>query len=202
MKKKLALIFAIVGWVTLTSRLTLSVLNGNETSLITVIRFFSYFTVLTNMLVAIYFTNIALKNASQKNTVWNKAGTLTALATLMTLVAIVYHIMIAPSRNITGLPLLLSSILHTWLPIAIVVFWYRYENMRNVRPKQLLYWLLYPTFYTFYVLLKGYFSGFYPYFFFDITTIGLQQVIVNLFWLLLTISAFLGVFFLLSKRIR
>ncbi len=61
MKRNLALIFALIGWFAIIAQFGLMIENRVSSIPETIIRFFSFFTIITNTLVAIYFTCIFLK---------------------------------------------------------------------------------------------------------------------------------------------
>ena len=78
MKKAIFLILAILGWITLIVRLYLRIVESDFTPLESTIQFFSYFTILTNLLVTIYCTRQLFKSDQQENSLFDKPETLTA----------------------------------------------------------------------------------------------------------------------------
>ena len=78
MKKAIFLILAILGWITLIVRLYLRIVESDFTPLESTIQFFSYFTILTNLLVTIYCTKQLFKSDQQENSLFDKPETLTA----------------------------------------------------------------------------------------------------------------------------
>ncbi|MFC3161459.1 hypothetical protein ACFOEQ_26135 [Chryseobacterium arachidis] len=65
MKKILALIFALIGWFAVIMQYQLMLEDSKFTFLEMTIQFFSYFTILTNIIVAVYFTSQLGKNPQQ-----------------------------------------------------------------------------------------------------------------------------------------
>jgi hypothetical protein len=91
MKKKLAAIFAIAGWFAIIAQYFLMIENRQATISETTIRFFSFFTILTNILAAVYFTSVIFtKNLETK--LHGTPGFLTALTTYITIVGLVYQV--------------------------------------------------------------------------------------------------------------
>lgn len=199
MKKNLALVLALIGWATLITRLTVRIQTEEVPAYESVIRFLSYFTILSNLLITIFFTIMVLKPDGKG--FWHKPGTLTALAAIMTFVGIIYHITLRPIWNPEGLDLITSEIHHTLVPLGTILFWYLYET-KGVAPfSNLLKWLLYPVIYIVYVLIRGTFSDFYPYYFLDISTNGLDKVLINAMALFVVITLFIFIFHIISKRL-
>lgn len=85
MKQKLALFLAILGWMAVILQFYLMMETSTITRLESVIRFFSYFTILSNLILAISF----LIQAFQKETI----GILTPITVYITIVGLVYQIL-------------------------------------------------------------------------------------------------------------
>jgi len=200
MKKAIALLMAIIGWVALILRLKMRIESEDVAITESILRFFSYFTILTNLLVTIYFSSIVFSKS--KKTVFHKHGTLTALAAFMTFVGLAYHILLRSLWNPTGLTMVLDEIHHTIVPIATIIFWYLYENKPKVKFKKISVWLLYPCLYIIWALVRGKLSSFYPYYFLDINTLGFQKVMINALGLLSVLFIFLGLYYIIGKRVK
>lgn len=143
----------------------------------TTIRFFSYFTILTNILVAVYLSSMALyKN---NDSLFHKPGTLTAVTTYITIVGLVYQFILRSTWNPTGMQKVVDELLHSVMPVLTIIYWYLYEQKRTVFFKQIPAWLIYPLAYLVFILLRGQFSGFYPYPFVDVGNIGLSKALIN-----------------------
>jgi hypothetical protein len=103
MKRLLSIFFAIIAWFAVLVQYYLMVENRVASIGETTIRFFSFFTILTNSLVAIYFSLITLK--AEKG-LWARIyqpGTLTAITVYITIVGLVYQIILRPLWQPTGL---------------------------------------------------------------------------------------------------
>ncbi|RPA67304.1 hypothetical protein EF405_15615 [Cyclobacteriaceae bacterium YHN15] len=190
MKKNVALIFAIIACFAVIVQFYL-MLEGRTNPLgETVTRFFSYFTILTNTLVAFYFLSQAFK--SEGDSLWYQPGTLTAITVYIIVVGLVYQIVLRPIWDPQGLARLVDELLHSVNPLLVLGFWWYYEEKSKLQWSQMPYWLLYPFFYLVCILLRGYFSGFYPYPFVNVNELGFQMVALNslvLFCVFLSLSA-------------
>ncbi len=200
MKTNIALVMAIIGWVVLFLKLKLRIETEDVATSESVLRYLSYFTILTNLLVTIYFSSIVLFR--KKQAIFHKPGTLTALAAFMTFVGLAYHILLRNLWNPTGLTMVLDETHHTLVPLATILFWYLYENKRVISFNKIRIWALYPVLYLTWALVRGEISSFYPYYFLDINNLGLQQVIINAIALLVIIVLFLLLYLFIGKKMK
>lgn len=200
MKKNLALFFALVGWFAVIAQFILMIENRVTPIPETVVRFFSFFTILTNTLVAIYFTCIAfVKNQELKSI--NKPGILTAIATYIFMVGIIYQLVLRHVWQPQGLQMIVDELLHSIIPILVIVFWYMYERTKSVSYSHLLKWAIYPLTYLIFILIRGSFSNFYPYPFVDVTNLGMASVLTNSVVLLLMFLMISALFVFIGKTI-
>ena len=161
MKKNIALIFAIIAWFAVITQFYLMMENRVASVPETIIRFFSFFTILTNTLVAVYFTVLSL--AKNQKGFWQQPGTLTAITVYILVVGLVYQLVLRQIWEPEGMQKVVDELLHSVNPVLVLIFWFIYEKKNNIRWSQLPYWLLYPLIYLVYILVRGHLSGFYPY---------------------------------------
>lgn len=185
----LSLIFALVGWFSIIAQYYLMVKNTQVSFTEANIRFFSYFTILTNIIVTVYFTLQAFNRIPKIK----KSGILTAITIYILIVGLVYQIILRSTWDPKGLQKLVDELLHTIMPISVLTYWYLFENKR-LNYGQILPWTIYPLLYLFYILIRGYFSDFYPYPFINVINLGYFQVFINSFWILF-LFAVLSMFF-------
>lgn len=179
MKKNLSLLFALIGWFAVLTQFYLMMDNRVASVAETIIRFFSFFTILTNSLVAVYFTYQYSTGSSSIKSFFDKAGVLTAICLYITIVGLVYQIVLRHIWEPTGMQMLVDELLHSVIPILTIFYWFRYENKREIQWGHLPYILIYPLIYLVYILVRGSFSGFYPYPFVNVTELGLNTVLFN-----------------------
>lgn len=74
------------------------------------------------------------------------------------------------------------------------MFWFLYEDKKKVVFSNLVPWFLFPVIYIGYVLIRGNSSGFYPYPFLNVDTLGAQQVTINIIILLFVLLIFMLIF--------
>ncbi len=181
-----ASIAAIAGWITVILRFYLSI----NTSLADgtgigsgVISFFSYFTVLTNILVALAFTAGSMKSSNAKpqlvTSLLQQPSTVTAIAVYITIVAAVYHLLLSQLWDPQGLTKIVDIMLHTVMPAAYLIYWWLGVPKRSLQWRGALVWLSYPIGYSVYTLLLGAVRNQYPYPFTDVSALGYTQVLFN-----------------------
>ena len=169
-------IIAAAAWYALA--LQLSILLRTSTNWAgTLFNFFGYFTILTNTLVALVLTapTVPLTGTARFAT----PNVRTAAAVYIAIVGIVYVIVLQELWNPQGAQALADLILHKLVPILYVGYWLVFEPHGRVRWRAALMWLIYPAIYLAYSLVRGAMTGWYPYPFLDVGTIGYARVLVQ-----------------------
>jgi hypothetical protein len=175
-------IYTAISWFALLLQLYLIIVNRKLGLAATIVQYFSYFTILTNILVAICFTSLLLKPGV--NNFFNKPKTLAAMAVYITIVGAIYNLVLRQLWNPQGWQLLADNLLHTVVPILFVGYWVVAVPKRNLRWKDFLPWLIYPAIYLVYILIRGALTNLYPYPFTDVGTYGYATVGMNSLWVM------------------
>lgn len=186
----LAAITALLGWSALVLQFYLLVyptspdMPGGWTG---ASRFFGYFTVLTNILVALVLSAPLLKGRIGR---WLSSASVRAATTVyVAIVGIVYALVLKQLWNPQGLQKLADLALHEIVPILYVLHWIFFGRTRSLRPGEVLGWLTYPGTYLVYALLRGALEGWYAYPFLDPSVLGYGRVFLNAAGLLVGFSA-------------
>ena len=145
----------------------------------TLSRMFVYFTILTNLVVAGYYTIRLLQPDSGKGTWLAQPSIGSAIAMYLSLVCVVVHLILRHLQVLTGNALLADTILHYVTPILFVVFWIGWVPKRSLQWRHALWWALYPLAYFVYAMVRGAGSGFYPYPFIDVAKLGFRVVAIK-----------------------
>jgi hypothetical protein len=153
--------------------------NTPNTLFETTIRFLSFYTILTNTLVAVYFIRLSYRSLKNKGNSKTDFEILTAITVYITIVGLVYQILLRNTWSPTGMQKLVDELLHSVNPVLVILFWFLNRKNYSLSYSKIALWLVYPLVYLFYVLVRGYFSNFYPYPFIDVSTLGLSLVLVN-----------------------
>jgi hypothetical protein len=176
--QRVFLIFgSIVGWAAIVLQFYLIIANRTASVPETIIRFFSFYTILTNMLVALCFTVLLIRRDSRWGRFFSEAKTITAIAIYISFVGLVYNIILRQIWDPKGLQLVVDELLHTLIPVFFIVYWLVSVPSTGLQWKNVLPWLIYPVCYLIYVLFRGTLSGWYPYPFIDVSTLGYSTVI-------------------------
>ena len=112
----------ILGWLAIIGQFILMIQNRQTDVTETIIRFFSFFTILTNILVALYFTSriSILKNTSLSKL--SNSGNLTALTAFILVVGLIYQIILRGTWQPTGLQRIIDELLHSVIPFFVFVY--------------------------------------------------------------------------------
>jgi hypothetical protein len=148
-------------------------------SLGTLWRMLGYFTILTNLLTACYYSLRLLAPASTLGRWLARPTVGTALAMYLALVMIIVHLILRHLVTLEGWALLADDVLHYVTPLLFIVFWVICVPKRTLRWSDAWPWLIYPVAYLAYALIRGALSGFYPYPFIDVSKLGYGAVAVN-----------------------
>jgi hypothetical protein len=174
MQRILAIVIAFLAWFAVIAQLVLMLENREPGIPETLVRFFSFFTILTNILVALFFTG-RLFNI----TITPKTGKLTAVTSYIFVVGIVYQFLLRHLWHPAGLQWVVDELLHTVIPLLVTIFWYLFEEKSPLHYRQIPGWLLYPLAYFVYILLRGVLSDYYPYPFIDAGKLGMSRALLN-----------------------
>jgi hypothetical protein len=174
-----AAILAAIGWFALALQLRLILGVNAQTGIPvgeTFVRFFSYFTILTNVLAALILTGVML---GHRGTFLSRPAVQAAIASYITIVGLVYVTILRHLWAPAGLQWLADALLHYAMPALYVSFWLLFARKEKLRFGDSLWWLVFPLGYVVFVLLRGAPSGFYPYPFIDVSKLGYPQVLLN-----------------------
>ena len=163
----------------------------------TVIRFFSFYTILTNILVAICYTTLIRKG--KWFSYFSSSKTLTAITVYIIIVGAVYNLILRHIWQPQGLQLIVDELLHSVNPVLFLLFWIFTIDKSQLKWKHLFPWLIYPLVYLIFILVRGSFAHWYPYPFVDIDQLGISKVLINCLFLTLTFISVSFLFIVLGK---
>lgn len=169
---------ATITWIMLLLQFYLQIVNRTTSISEAIIRYFSYFTILTNLLVAISFTSLLLPG-SRRLSFFSHNTVLTAVTLYILIVGLVYNLVLRSQWNPQGMQLIVDNGLHTITPLLTLFYWFMYVNAKNIKWLQTASWLIYPFAYLIYALIRGSFSNFYPYFFINVDNLGYSKALLN-----------------------
>ncbi len=180
-RKTWLVILACLGWYSLAGQFYLIIQNRVASIPETIIRYFSFFTILTNLLVALAVTLLLLKGRD-----YLSAKKLTAITLYITIVGLVYNLILRFQWAPVGFQRLIDEMLHTVIPILMIGYWMGCVSKTIFTLSTVARWLVYPFAYFVYILIRGASSGFYPYPFTDVSRLGYPAVTLNCFFVMLS----------------
>ncbi len=197
MKKILGLSVGTIVWFALVAQfiisIRLNVAHGDSVAF-GIWMYFAFFTVTTNLLVALMLTLPALAPGSRIGRFLGKSSSITGVTAGIVLVAVVYNTLLLHLNNQQGWRFVTDLLLHFVVPILTVAYWWNAVPRGSVRWKPAVCWALYPVAYFFYATARGLASGFYPYYFLNVGQLGFGWVLLNAIGVL---AAYLIILFVL-----
>jgi len=177
---------AALGWFAIVLQYTLIVHYKTDGDLVTAaIRFLSYFTDLSNVLVALAMTLPWLAPDTGLGRLFTQPSVRTAILAYIIIVAVIYHYLLAKLWNPQGWQLVADTIEHVVAPVLYVIDWALFVPKGTLRFKSAFVSLVFPLGYAAYSLVHGAATGFYPYPFIDVSHLGYDKVLTNMVMLLL-----------------
>jgi len=175
----------ITGWFALITQLYLTIVNNQLPVMESVVRYFSYFTILTNIMVALCFTMLLLSFNKKGEHFYLRPKVLGAVTVYICVVGIIYNLILRFTWQPKGLQLIVDELLHAFIPALFMIYWLFFAPKSALKWANVFTWLIYPFVYLVFILLRGAVSGFYPYPFIDVATLGYNKVVLNSFYLLI-----------------
>jgi len=175
-------VIATLAWLALALQLYLEVMRslagGGPIGWI-VANYFSFFTILTNFLLALCLTISLLSPQSRWGKFFSTAAAQTGVAIYIVVVGATYSVMLRHLWNPHGAQKLADVLLHDVAPIAFLLYWLAFVPKAGLRWKHALWWLCYPIAYMAYTLVRGWMTGWYPYPFIDAKVLGFPRALAN-----------------------
>jgi hypothetical protein len=196
MQRIYAGLFAIVGWFAVVGQYFAS----HDDSLASTVDYLSYFTILSNVLVAATLSCAALAPRSSLGRFLLKPSTATAAAAYITITGLTYYFILSSLYRLEDWVLIFDRLLHYVMPPAYVLFWLLFIPKGSLKFGAAAWMLVPPLVYAAYTFVHGPWTGFYPYPFVDVTTLGVGPVARNV--IEFVVFFFLtGVFYVAIDRI-
>jgi len=174
-----ALIGALLGWFAIIAQLVLMINNRQVPVAETLFRFFGFFTIDTNIIVALCFTFIFLGAKSGLGNFFSQASTITVITVYITIVGIVYNVILRSLWEPTGLQKIVDELLHSVIPVLVILFWLIFVPIEQLKWKIAFSVLIYPLIYMIYALILGSVTKWYPYPFVDVNELGYNKALMN-----------------------
>jgi hypothetical protein len=141
------------------------------------INFFSYFTIETNLVVAVVLTIFCAQPQAERFLPGPSLNA--ALVVYVIVVGVVYELLLRHLWHPQGLRLLADTLLHDAVPLFYSLFWLLLLPKGKLRWPDPVTWLIYPLLFFIYSMLRGAAFGIYPYPFIDASKLGFAVVLLN-----------------------
>lgn len=181
-RRRFVTVAAVLGWAGLAIQLYLILYSrwSLEASLLGgLVSFFSYFTVLTNTLVATVLTCEWTSRDSAARRWFLQPWVSSGIAVSIAVVGLAYNILLRHLWHPEGWQWLADELLHDVMPLLFLAWWWLCVPKGTLRLRHIALWVIYPLLYFAYALLRGHLLAVYPYPFIDVDKLGYPQVFAN-----------------------
>ncbi|MDR6606674.1 Pr6Pr family membrane protein [Pseudomonas synxantha] len=182
LRRRFVAVAAMLGWAGLSiqmylifySRWTLgaSLIGG-------LVSFFSYFTVLSNTLVATVLTCEWTSRESAARRWFLQPWVSSGVAVSIAVVGLAYSLLLRHLWHPEGWQWLADELMHDVMPLLFLGYWWCCVPKGTLRLRHIGLWVIYPLVYFAYALLRGHLLATYPYPFVDVDKLGYPQVFIN-----------------------
>jgi len=180
-KRFAAAALALITWAGLLLQLYLSLrlsLANGKGIISGFIAYTGFFTILTNLFIALVMTVPLLAPRSRAGAWFARQETRGMAVTAIVVVGVVYHVLLRNVWNPQGLQKVADIILHYVVPSASLAFWIAFPPSR-VSWSWPFNWCVYPLVYFVYALVRGSIIDSYPYYFINVPVLGAAAVLRN-----------------------
>jgi hypothetical protein len=144
------------------------------------VNFFSYFTILSNLLAGAALSAPTVAPASPLGRFFSAPTVRTAVVLYTSVTAATYIVVLQGLWKPEGLQWVADVTLHYVTPTLFLLDWLIFTPKGTLRASSAAPWLLFPLAFGLYSLARGPLTGFYPYPFLNVTDLGLGKVLVNM----------------------
>jgi hypothetical protein len=156
------------------------------------INYFSFFTILSNILVALALTFPGSR-------IFSRPGVRTAIAVYIFVVGTIFFFLLRQIYHPVGLGWYVNILLHYTMPPLYILDWALFVPKKNLSYKSIPAWLIYPVAYCAWLLAHGAASGFYPYPFLNAAELGYPRTALNILGLGVFIAGLSAAFIAIGR---
>lgn len=141
------------------------------------IELFKYFTIQSNLIVALYFSLFLLSKYKDSETFTKMIG---GVVIYITITFLVFASLLEPTYSPKGFALIGSIFNHYLTPLLVIGFMYLFRKDYKFQREDLLLWIIYPILYTIFLVIIGQVTNDYIYPFFQVNNIGVIGLILSM----------------------
>ncbi len=93
--------------------------------------------------------------------------------------AVGYQLLLSATHHPTGVAAVANVLLHYVVPVGMLLDWLFVDAKGAWRLRHVIAWSVYPVAYLVFSVVRGGITGWYPYPFVDVATLGLTKVLLN-----------------------
>jgi hypothetical protein len=180
MGKAFRMAAGILGWIALALQYALVLIGSMGANLFTrSINFFSYFTILTNILAALAFTLPWLAPQSAPGEFFSRPKVRTAIAAYIIIVMTIVYFVLRHLTTFQGWDFVADLLLHYVMPVLFVIDWLFLVPKQTLKVRDALGWFAFPVIYLLWTFIHGTYSGFYPYPFLNSSELSIARVLLD-----------------------
>lgn len=170
----------VLGWVAVAGQLAV-MLHGKPPTDIssTIVRFFSFFTILSNIFVASCQTASALAPDRPAGRFFLRPGVRGAAVLYIAVVMGIYIALLDGLVPLTPAGWIIDRMLHYIVPPLFMLDWLLLTPHGDLRWQDAPRWVVAPLCYAAWTFVHGAATGYYPYPFIDVTKLGVARVALN-----------------------
>jgi hypothetical protein len=143
-----------------------------------ILRSFSFFTVLSTLLVTVSVTVLLLWPQRRAGRFFSRPPILSGFLVYIVVVGLVYHAALARIWSPQGLHLIADVLQHYVVPIFFLLHWL-FIPKGVLRWRVVPAWLVFPAVYFGFALVRGAIADVYPYPFVNVSRLGIFRVLLN-----------------------
>ncbi|CAN5448877.1 Pr6Pr family membrane protein [soil metagenome] len=130
---------------------------------IRLVRFFSFMTILTNIIVALAYILPLIASSSKARKLFATPNAQCAVCMYIVMVCVGYHFMLSKLYTLVGLQYYVDRGLHYVVPVLYVLFYLLFVKKGTLVYRNIYKWLMFPFVYLVYVVVRGFITNDYPY---------------------------------------
>jgi hypothetical protein len=153
------------------------------------VKFFSFFTILTNVLAAVTLIWPLIAPRSKLGLFLTRPPVRTAVTGYIIVVGVIYYLLLRDLSQRQGWPMFFEYMLHYVTPPLFVLDWLLFVDKRDLDWRLGLSALGFPLAYLVWTVIHGAATGWYPYPFVDVAELGYARAAVNTAGLVLAFVA-------------
>jgi hypothetical protein len=184
-------VIAVAGWFGLLMQVPLTLAHCRALGMTTIagmVTYFSFFTILTNLLVVLGLSFSLCLPESPWGRFFSRPSVTSATTVYIALVGAAYSLLLRHVWDPEGLQKIADILLHDAVPFLYVAWWLIFLPKARLPWKTALSWLVYPLAYLVFVLFRGALTMRYPYHFIDVVKLGYPRVLAHSALLLCSIT--------------